>query len=557
MGLETAAPGLGRIDVNQITGGVPAPVVEPRAVAALTEAFRNGQITANDIHDRFLKAPVVEAQAKLMADPAIVEAQRRNILAGADQNELQVKELEQKLAFAKIPPSVRDAQTELIKAGYGVEVDPQSWTPKDTNEVLKRYSELTSFKDNLAKSALDSSVIKDDVRDTKHQGRNVKVAYKVRKDTNEILDPKQVGQIFNWQQTNPSVKDWVNNGKPQYQSIFADTAPGTVAPAGSAPAAGPAASPLVVPAGKPGGVKMPATGSAAAVAAASPATPMAGGASPNGGDDIQFGTIVEDKQDSSKGATQVQGQSGTFVAKAREANDEFAKLKAVGFNPASWSSWFQDFAVGPLGALKTEEKRKYDAAQSAWISGLLRLESGAAISAKEQSWYERTFFPQLGDTGPVQAQKERMRAGVEAVANTIAQQGGVDADSILQLNGVLNQANSISPATTASKEQVVKLSDGTSVRTIQVVDPTTGATKRRILGPATGGTAPATNAPAAKAASADSYQAPSTLGGTPAASKPKTVSVEPREQKSPTPSQDEERNLVQAFRKAARKTNSP
>jgi hypothetical protein len=53
--------------------------------------------------------------------------------------------------------------------------------------------------------------------------------------------------------------------------------------------------------------------------------------------------------------------------------------------------------------------QQYEQAAQAWIRAKLRKESGAAIGVDEMNQEYRTYFPQIGDTADVIAQKANAR----------------------------------------------------------------------------------------------------------------------------------------------------
>jgi hypothetical protein len=61
-------------------------------------------------------------------------------------------------------------------------------------------------------------------------------------------------------------------------------------------------------------------------------------------------------------------------------------------------------------ATMTKERQQYRNAQEDWVRAKLRLESGAAIGAKEMDDEIKTYFPQYGDKNEVIAQKAQRRA---------------------------------------------------------------------------------------------------------------------------------------------------
>lgn len=69
----------------------------------------------------------------------------------------------------------------------------------------------------------------------------------------------------------------------------------------------------------------------------------------------------------------------------------------------------------------SNEQKLYDSASSAWIQGLLRLESGAAISVPEERSYRNTFLPQTGDTYAVVKLKREMRRNVASKIDMLSE----------------------------------------------------------------------------------------------------------------------------------------
>lgn len=418
MGLETPAPGLGRIDVNQITGGPPAPVVEPRAVAALTEAFRNGQVTANEIHDRFVNAPAVEARAKFASDPQVLAAAKKQAIEQANQTELENSAIKQKMAhdalLETVPFPVREMQKDLEQAGWPVMEAPNS--PTFAQEVGRRFRVLQDYKTNKAFAASDLAIAKDQSIKNKS---GATVLTKINKDTNEVIDPSKLAIPAAFNAMFPTVQEYDKAGSPKYTSVIFGNAPGTVA-ATPQPVQPPPNGP-----GIPQDMPIPQL--------------------PDNSQGSGVPGLVTEEAPPDKPGSEVATRAATFVARAGEADKVFKALDAQGFDPASWASKAQDYFYGPLAAAKTTEKRQYDAAMNGWIQGLLRLESGAAISSKEQSWYSETFFPGLNDPPAVQQQKAALRAGVEQVASAIAGQGNLDSASVLKLNGILEDASKIAP----------------------------------------------------------------------------------------------------------------
>jgi hypothetical protein len=71
-----------------------------------------------------------------------------------------------------------------------------------------------------------------------------------------------------------------------------------------------------------------------------------------------------------------------------------------------------------LQQLRSEEERRYVAGQLLFIAGILRRESGAAITAEEYQQYSKIFFPQSGDDADTIAAKRALRQEEVAALQT-------------------------------------------------------------------------------------------------------------------------------------------
>lgn len=164
-------------DVNQLIGR-PDIVVEPRSTAMLTDAFRQGFITADDIMERVgersrLKKKVDIEQSKQalaeLQDPELVQARRNQQLAAGVQAEgaLANAPLAQKAKEWELKASIFDAQSKpggfdamqnsLTKAGFPVSVDVNTGlTDANKAEIQKRFTSLTQFE--TRKSEAESRV---------------------------------------------------------------------------------------------------------------------------------------------------------------------------------------------------------------------------------------------------------------------------------------------------------------------------------------------------------------------------------------------------------------
>lgn len=96
MAMAQSTP-IGRIDPSSLIGQADPDIVSPRAVATLTDAFRSGQISANDIHDRVSERAKAKEKMEITLanrataeaeDPALQEARRQQMLAAGAQGQL-------------------------------------------------------------------------------------------------------------------------------------------------------------------------------------------------------------------------------------------------------------------------------------------------------------------------------------------------------------------------------------------------------------------------------------------------------------------------------------
>lgn len=105
--------------------------------------------------------------------------------------------------------------------------------------------------------------------------------------------------------------------------------------------------------------------------------------------------------------TETQAKASTFASIMQNAEKDLKGLQNEG--ASYWGAATSDIPlVG--NALQSENYQKYKQAQSAFITALLRQQSGAAISKSEFTRYEKEFFPQPGDSPDVIAQKAQQRA---------------------------------------------------------------------------------------------------------------------------------------------------
>jgi hypothetical protein len=113
-----------------------------------------------------------------------------------------------------------------------------------------------------------------------------------------------------------------------------------------------------------------------------------------------------------------QSKALLFGSRARDANAALESLSSKGVNMGSVpKSVAESVPVvgGALGAIAnatmvSPEQQQVEQAQRDFINATLRRESGAAIAASEFDNAKKQYFPQIGDSPEVLAQKSRNRA---------------------------------------------------------------------------------------------------------------------------------------------------
>ena len=112
-----------------------------------------------------------------------------------------------------------------------------------------------------------------------------------------------------------------------------------------------------------------------------------------------------------KPPTEFQSRNAQYAAMMKEAENILTPIESTGApNVRTAVAGALPFvgAVAERGMMSKDQQR-YRQAQETWVRAKLRLESGAAIGKDEMEREIATFFPMVGDTPPVIAQKRAMR----------------------------------------------------------------------------------------------------------------------------------------------------
>lgn len=140
------------------------------------------------------------------------------------------------------------------------------------------------------------------------------------------------------------------------------------------------------------------------------------------GNEVQ--RIVEDKPGATfvgqpKKPTPDQSKAALFASRMGQAEGVFGKLEEDGYDRASFAQGISS-SLSP-DALKNNNLKRQEQAESNFLNAVLRRESGASISPSEREEGERQYFPRAGDSAEVLEQKRQNRA--LAIAGMSAEAG--------------------------------------------------------------------------------------------------------------------------------------
>lgn len=99
--------------------------------------------------------------------------------------------------------------------------------------------------------------------------------------------------------------------------------------------------------------------------------------------------------------------AATFGKRVEDANNQMNDLINNGYDPTSVSQSVKSKILPEV--FKTDNQKLMEQAQRNFVNAILRRESGAAISQSEFDSANKQYFPQVGDSKEVLAQKERNR----------------------------------------------------------------------------------------------------------------------------------------------------
>lgn len=466
MGLESAPQNpLGRIDPSSIVARA-SEVVTPNAVDALSDAVRKGFITAEDISARVSGAGAAREKTKLEELIAKEEQGPEAVKARSAERQAKGAEATSRAAIAPTAQTAKEAelkaaildaqlkdsgvlemQNALTKAGWPVAVDPsKGLTQADQAEITRRFGVLLNFLSEKSKADSfdkESKVENPEIEVVDASGATVKgpsqtpfITFRGQQVPAETFKKLQQYKASVATMT-PAMFDAL--GQPKAPSVFGEAGQLQLA----APVATPAPAAPSVPAEIPVFPKASASQSEAVArdaqlsqflpdavqpkSAAKPVIEMPTEAAP-GQPFGPLGMVTSKKEAPSKPYTEVQGRALIALNRAAASNKVLNDLEQnPEFDPTAITSQARmaAYRAGTTGQIAasltgmTPEERNYVSSAASWLQGLLRLESGAAISHKEQAWYDRTFFPVVGDDKSVQSNKALARKAVETAMEQV------------------------------------------------------------------------------------------------------------------------------------------
>jgi hypothetical protein len=119
--------------------------------------------------------------------------------------------------------------------------------------------------------------------------------------------------------------------------------------------------------------------------------------------------ISETAADAASGKmTEGQAKASSYAARMEKAQADLATLQNEGL---SATQAVTSSVPGVGNYLQSDNHQRYETAKSAFITALLRQESGAAINKSEFARYEKELFPQPGDSAQTLQQKAQLRSG--------------------------------------------------------------------------------------------------------------------------------------------------
>jgi hypothetical protein len=395
------------------------------AVAQLSDAFRKGFVTTDQIMQRFSARETAQEtaatetaraqtrQARALT-PELIQARQTAELGG----------LEGQIAQQQLEAETRGARDKIFKAQVAQALDElETGLPAATLQQLEvQYPHIIKPQRDAQGRILNVDEVKSQIGHAVRQQKFLDQAGDLSKqfETKEVQTPGgQAGLQTFWKGTNqpvpPELVQMVNNAKT-----------GALFGAGLQP--GQVAAPTQVP-------TAPVTGVPAAPGQAQPITFGDAVSKPSGLPVFQPGTTTPEGVFITAGRvggklTETEGKALKFFRRMEESENFYTQLLRSGFEPTKagnqaqrdiWSVAAKIPVVGAgVGQLISDDAKSYHNVVQGFTSAMLRDESGAAIRDDERAEYERMMFPLTEEPPEVVQQKARLRATVIASLRQVA-----------------------------------------------------------------------------------------------------------------------------------------
>lgn len=454
--------------------------VQENAVARVSQAFRDGQVSANDIIERYSALAKTRDKAQIQGleefiSPQAIQARQQHaaLMSDKDKSEISLLPVAEQAKRAELEAvKIKAAQGDTasmreyaIKNGFGPNLSQPTggnYTAENSTNDSRVYADAVRY----AQAIKSAEGIVKDIKPLPNTKRFTDAAGGYSEDTdfnNPILSSESGKHTYTQDQSvkatnlaRMSPQQWIAAGRPSADEYVLGIKPPE--PQSNQPAVSGKVTDLATPRKTVEVEERKADGSTKTTRTVIEPTQHPN--APQSIADLAPGQVYKAPPIGSQKATAEQDKAKLGVPRFADAAKLMDELKAGGYNPSgTWAS-AKSFLPGPL---KEEERQSFELAQAAFRQAIGRLESGAAISISENKNYDAVFFPKWGDTAKIMQEKESLRDGVAAVAAEIATAGGViSPEAQARADALKERAKKISPASasTQSGGTVTEVSPG-------------------------------------------------------------------------------------------------
>lgn len=435
-----------RVDASQFV----APLqlgVEQNAVAAMTDAFRKGQVSANDIIERYSalakgkeKMAIQGIDEFLNPDAIAARQQHASLMSEKDKSELAllpVAEQAKRAEFESI--RIKAAQGDkasmreyAIKNGFGPELSQPTggnYTEENSDNDTRVYAAAVKY-DQAIKSAAD---ILKDIKQVPNTRRFTGSDGSVEEDTdfNNPILTSETGKHTYTQDQSVRASRLARMTPQQYREAGMPSADeyilGVKPPAPAQQAQGAKVSDQVTPRITTLTETQKANGDLIRVrkvvdSTANPNTPQSIA-------DLAPGQVYKAPPLADQKKPVPRTEKGFLAVEAlpfiNSSQDSMERLKKESFDPTSLKAAGWNVAVALLpddlvNPITPDGRKLFEGAVKSFNQGMLRLVSGASIAPTEHGDYRNIFFPMPGDPIWLTQEKEKRRSGVARITAQLA-----------------------------------------------------------------------------------------------------------------------------------------